>query len=100
MSKFKEYLEALKTFNSNQHEDEKDLFGSFKKLIDQHDWTYEMSDDHRSWKSGSANLEQIQKIGNQIKNSKDENLINKASKYWNKERKKAYPPLKDFDQMF
>lgn len=33
--------------------------GQFHKLCGEHDWTYEFSDDHRSWARGVAQREQL-----------------------------------------
>jgi hypothetical protein len=41
----------------------------FWDLLARHDWTYQMSDDHRAWTRGSDQAEQIQHI---VKNSPPE----------------------------
>lgn len=37
----------------------------FFDLLEKHDWFYNFSDDHRSWKSGKANLEKLQSIADE-----------------------------------
>lgn len=34
----------------------------FYDMLEQHDWYYAFSDDHRVWKAGNANLAKIQNI--------------------------------------
>jgi hypothetical protein len=86
MSRLKEYLEALSSLNKPDNKDEKDLFVRFKKLIDQHDWTFEMSDDHRWWSSGNANFQNMKAAARDILKSNNDALIKKANDYWEKKK--------------
>ena len=38
------------------------ILRALKKHLKEHDWTYEMSDDHSYWLSGTAQREKIRKI--------------------------------------
>lgn len=54
-----EYLVSQATTAEEQWVLEKDLkfadpWAEFKRLLKRHDWTYEMSDDHRVWQAGRA----------------------------------------------
>ncbi len=37
----------------------------YKKELDNHDWWYDYSDDHKTWKRGSENWKRLQEIGNE-----------------------------------
>lgn len=57
----------------------------YKKYVDNHDWTYEFSDDFRYYKSGQANLKNIAKLVIQM--SPIQQMV--AWKYWNMKAEKA-----------
>lgn len=54
-----------------------------KEAISKHDFSFEMSDDHRWWKAGITSLENIQKLSRGI----EPKVIKKI---WNKEVTKKY----------
>lgn len=59
------------------------------KALKTHDWYYEMSDDHRIWKKGSAELKNIHNLIKQVGKKDSEYL-------WNKYLPKGHPKMFPF----
>ena len=53
------------------------------RLIDSHDWSYEMSDDHSAWQRGQREYDAIQRALNDAEGE----TATKGREYWNKRRK-------------
>jgi hypothetical protein len=63
----------------------------YVKRLKSHDWTYEYSDDHSVWKRGSAEADEIRRLGDKV--DPDRELYKKYSPFFNE----GYTPTRDKD---
>jgi len=54
-----------------------ELFNKLESLLKTHDWTYFMSDDHRAYRRGEYQHEEIKSLMNQLKNLGYEEKVKK-----------------------
>lgn len=77
-----------------------DAMERFKHSVDTHDWTYQFSDDHRSWLSGEGNLKTMGKNFNQLDDKQKQEAFKyyngKAAKFSSKDLKLKIEKYEDF----
>ena len=103
MSKLNEYLEVVINGDSLGRGGlavPNDLIKRLKFFLDRHDWTFEMSDDNRSYTYGHDNLQKIMNTIREIKKSDlSDELKKKAEKMYDKEKKQAHPKISNWDKI-
>lgn len=58
-----------------------DKLQEFEKLLKNHDWYYEYSDDHRVWRNGCNEFDALVKMRNELKKEFDVKVLDQI---WNK----------------
>lgn len=68
---------AIHQFIKEESSTSQELFNKLESLLKTHDWTYFMSDDHRAYKRGDDQHEEIKDLMKQLKNLGYEEKVKK-----------------------
>lgn len=80
-------MKNLNTFSQFINESKSSALDNYKKLLQGHDWYYELVDDHRSWQAGNKQVDEILDAYRKLSPEEKES----AYEFWLDLYKKHYP---------